>query len=172
MKDKKVLDACCGSRMFWFDNKDERTLFIDIREKCERIVDIGTQGTIGRKPIVVNPDLVADFREMPFEDESFYHIVFDPPHFYKGAGATGKIAFQYGLLKETWRDDIRKGFAECFRVLKPNGTLIFKWCESEIPLKKVLALTENKPLYGHRSGKKAMTHWVAFIKSSVALNGT
>ena len=169
MKDKKVLDACCGSRMFWFDNQDERTLFIDIREKCERIVDIGTHGTIGRKPIVVNPDLVADFRKMPFENETFYHIVFGPPHFYKGAGATGKIAFQYGLLKETWKDDLRKGFAECFRVLKPNGTLIFKWCESEIPLKEVLALTDNKPLYGHRSGKKAMTHWVAFIKSNVAL---
>ncbi len=169
MKDKKVLDACCGSRMFWFDNQDERTLFIDIREKCERIVDIGTNGTIGRKPIVVNPDLVADFRKMPFENETFYPIVFDPPHFYKGAGANGKIAFQYGLLKETWKDDLRKGFAECFRVLKPNGTLIFKWCESEIPLKEVLALTDNKPLYGHRSGKKAMTHWVAFIKSNVAL---
>lgn len=162
---KKVLDACCGSRMFWFDNQDERTLYIDIREKCQRIVDIGTHGTIGRKPIVINPDLVSDFRSMPFENESFYHVVFDPPHFYKGAGETGKIAFQYGLLKETWREDLKKGFAECFRVLKPNGTLIFKWCESEIPLKEVLALTNEKPLYGHRSGKKAMTHWVAFIKT-------
>ena len=161
---KKVLDACCGSRMFWFDNKDERTLYIDIREKCERIVDIGTPGTIGRKPIIVNPDIVADFRNMPFEDNSFYHVVFDPPHFYKGAGKTGKIAFQYGLLKETWKDDIKKGFSECFRVLKPNCTLIFKWCESEIPLKEVLKLTDVKPLYGHRSGKKAQTHWVAFIK--------
>lgn len=162
---KKVLDACCGSRMFWFDKQDERTLYIDIREKCQRIVDIGTHGTIGRKPIVINPDLVSDFRSMPFENESFYHVVFDPPHFYKGAGETGKIAFQYGLLKETWREDLKKGFAECFRVLKPNGTLIFKWCESEIPLKEVLALTNEKPLYGHRSGKKAMTHWVAFIKT-------
>lgn len=26
-----VLDACCGSRMFWFDKQDERALFIDKR---------------------------------------------------------------------------------------------------------------------------------------------
>ena len=161
--DKKVLDACCGSRMFYFDKQDERVLFTDIREHQERIVDIGTEGTKGRKPIVVKPDVVSDFRNMPFEDNSFYHIVFDPPHFYKGAGKTGMIAFKYGLLKKTWKEDIKKGFSECFRVLKPNGTLIFKWCESEIPLKEILKLTDKKPLYGHRSGKKAQTIWVAFF---------
>jgi SAM-dependent methyltransferase len=76
--------------------------------------------------------------------------------------------FSYGSLnKETWQDDLRLGFAECFRVLKPNGTLIFKWNEVDIPLREVLALTPEKPLYGHRSGKKANTHWVAFVKSIV-----
>ena len=146
MSDKKILDACCGSRMFYFDKQDERVLFTDIREHEERVVDVGTSGTKGRKPIVVKPDIVSDFRNMNFKDNSFYHIVFDPPHFYKGAGETGKIAFQYGLLKETWREDLKKGFSECFRVLRPNGTLIFKWCESEIPLKEILKLTNNKPL--------------------------
>jgi len=77
------------------------------------------------------------------------------------------LGFSYGSLdKETWKDDLRKGFAECFRVLKPNGTLIFKWNEIDIPLKEVLALTNEKPLYGHKSGKKANTHWVAFVKES------
>jgi len=158
-----VLDACCGTRMFWFDKQDERVFYMDIRSG-RRVIDVGTPGTKGRKPKVVSPDKILDFRNMPFPDDSFYHVVFDPPHFYKGAGATGRIAFDYGLLTSTWRDDIEQGFAECFRVLKPNGTLIFKWCESEIPLREVLALTDKKPLYGHRSGKKAQTHWVAFIK--------
>jgi hypothetical protein len=58
----------------------------------------------------------------------------------------------------------RLGFSECFRVLKPFGTLIFKWNEVDIPLRQVLALTDHKPLYGHRSGKAAKTHWVAFMK--------
>ena len=160
--DKKILDACCGTRMFWFDKQDERVLYVDIREGT-RVIDVGTKGTKGRKPKVVAPDRLVDFRNMTFENDSFYHIVFDPPHFYKGAGATGRIAFDYGLLNETWKEDIKKGFAECFRVLKPNGTLIFKWCEAEIPLKEILKLTDKKPLYGHRSGKKAQTIWVAFF---------
>ncbi|WP_373031631.1 class I SAM-dependent methyltransferase [Sulfurovum sp.] len=159
-----VLDACCGTRMFWFDKEDSRTLFVDKRVGT-RVIDVGTPGTKGRKPKVVKPDKVVDFRNMPFGDNSFHHVVFDPPHFYKGAGKTGRIAFDYGLLDKTWRDDIKDGFAECFRVLSPMGTLIFKWCEAEIPLREVLELTPNKPLYGHRSGKKAQTHWVAFIKA-------
>ena len=157
-----VLDACCGSRMFWFNSDDERAFFIDKRTGT-KAMDIGTPSTKGRKPKTVAPDLIADFRNMPFEDNSFYHIVFDPPHFYKGAGKNGIIAFKYGLLSDTWKEDIKQGFSECFRVLKPNGTLIFKWCEAEIPLREVLELTNEKPLYGHRSGKKAQTHWVAFI---------
>jgi SAM-dependent methyltransferase len=79
--------------------------------------------------------------------------------------STGKIGFSYGLLTDNWRDDLAKGFSECFRVLKPYGTLIFKWAETEFPLKEVLALTKEKPLYGHKSGKKATTHWVSFIKT-------
>jgi len=160
---KPVLDACCATRSFWFNKKDKRAIYCD-RRKGTRVVDVGTPGTKGKNPLVVDPDIIHDFRNMPFPDNSFYHVVFDPPHFYKGAGKTGIIAFYYGLLDETWKDDIKKGLSECFRVLKPNGTLIFKWCEVEIPLKYVLELTDHKPLYGHRTGKKAKTHWVAFIK--------
>jgi len=60
---------------------------------------------------------------------------------------------------------LRDGFAECFRVLKPNGTLVFKWSEYEIPVREVLSLTSHKPLFGHRSGRQSMTHWIVFIKS-------
>jgi hypothetical protein len=28
-----VLDACCGSRMFWFDKADPRCLYVD--KRCE-----------------------------------------------------------------------------------------------------------------------------------------
>jgi len=163
-----VLDACCSTRMMWFDKQDARALYIDKREGT-RVIDVGTPGTKGRKPKTVAPDVLADFRQMPFPNESFDHVVFDPPHFYKGAGKTGRIAFDFGLLEETWRDDLRQGFAECFRVLRDRGTLIFKWCEVEIPLREVLALTPEKPLYGHRSGKKAMTHWVTFIKQNTEI---
>ncbi len=162
---KLVLDACCGPRMFWFDKENPNTLFCDIRKE-KREVDVGTPGTRGRKPKIVKPDLICDFRKMPFADNSFHHVVFDPPHVYrrKGRGKIGTVLFSYGILGESWEADLALGFSECFRVLKVNGTLIFKWHEAEISITKVLSLTPQKPLYGHKSGKKAQTHWVAFLK--------
>ena len=32
-----VLDACCGSRMFWFDKKDARATFVDKRRETHWI---------------------------------------------------------------------------------------------------------------------------------------
>lgn len=72
---------------------------------------------------------------------------------------------KYGVLdKETWREDLTKGFAECFRVLKVNGTLVFKWNETSIMLKEILELTDQRPILGHPSGKRMGTHWVLFLK--------
>jgi ubiquinone/menaquinone biosynthesis C-methylase UbiE len=76
------------------------------------------------------------------------------------------MAQSYGRLeRDTWRDDIRLGFSECFRVLKKNGILIFKWNECDILLKDILELTPEKPLFGHPSGKAQKTHWVCFMKT-------
>ena len=63
-----------------------------------------------------------------------------------------------------WQFMIQKGFKECMRVLKPQGTLIFKWNEYEINSKQVLDLIPYKPLFGHTSGKQAKTIWMAFMK--------
>lgn len=52
------------------------------------------------------------------------------------------------------------------RVLKPFGTLIFKWNETEIATKEIIKVIECEPLYGCRSGKQSKTHWMAFIKES------
>lgn len=161
-----VLDVCCGSRMFWFDKSDTRAIYQDNRQGV-RAADVGTKSTRGCSPVVVAPDILGDFSNMAFPDDTFYHVVFDPPHLTPktvGSGKTGIFPFKYGALNQDWKYTIQNGFSECFRVLKPNGTLIFKWCETEIPLREVLKLTDRKPLYGHRSGKKANTHWVAFIK--------
>jgi hypothetical protein len=78
------------------------------------------------------------------------------------------MAQYYGELTLNWKYDLMRGFAECFRVLRIHGTLIFKWNEIAIPLQKILELTPETPLYGHRSGKKHNTHWVAFVKDEDA----
>lgn len=149
--------------MFWFDKQDERALFVDKRRETWPI-DIGTPGTIGRSPIVVDPDELADFTALPYPDAVFSLVVFDPPHIER-TEAKGLLTKKYGHLTGNWREDLRQGFAECFRVLKPHGTLIFKWAESDHPVSEVLKLTPEKPLFGHRSGKQSTTHWIAFMKT-------
>lgn len=155
---KTVLDVCCGSRMFYFNKKNEHVLYGDIRNESIILCD-------GRT-IEISPDIQLDFTNLPFEDESFYHVCFDPPHLIN-VGPNSWLAKKYGRLNEsTWQEDLRRGFSECFRVLKENGTLIFKWNEQDVPIKNILALTEHKPLYGHISGKRSKTHWISFIKGN------
>jgi SAM-dependent methyltransferase len=155
-----VLDACCGPRMMWFDGKDRRALFIDKRQETH---EMGGVKDPGRSPVVVAPDIVADFRSMPFPDESFYLVVFDPPHIKASrAGQRGRFKKIYGVLPHDWRGLLRDGFAECFRVLRPHGTLVFKWSEHCYPMADVLALTPHKPLFGHRTTRT--THWYVFMK--------
>ena len=161
-----VLDACCSIRAFWFDKKDDRAVFVDNRKETIRRKDTSVKN--GFRELVIDPDHQADFTALPFADESFMHVVFDPPHKQREQANGGFLVQHYGMLNGEWREMLRKGFAECFRVLKPGGTLIFKWAETEFRVGEILALTPEKPLYGHRSGKQQQTHWVAFLKQNVA----
>ena len=156
-----ILDACCGSRMFWFDKENPNCLFIDKRSETVEAKDSSQKS--GLRTIEVKPDLIADFTDMPFKDESFAMVVFDPPHL-KTLGQNSWMAKKYGRLPDDWQFMIQKGFKECMRVLKPQGTLIFKWNEYEISSKQILDLIPYKPLFGHTSGKQAKTIWMAFMK--------
>src|SRR3990167_4167123 len=150
LEDKKIIDVACGGRMFWFDKQQPNTLFVDKRTMQPEIVGYGIHKRI-------------DFRKLDLHNNRFSLVVFDPPHLFLGKNShTAKI---YGSLdKETWKEDLTKGFAECFRVLKPEGVLIFKWNEFNIPLKEILKLTPIQPLFGHKSGKAQLTHWLCFMK--------
>lgn len=149
----RVLDVCCGSRMFHFNKRNPNVVFMDNRQYYEEL----ESGHV----VDVNPDVVADFRDIPFEDNSFHLVVFDPPHLLR-AGLKSWLVKKYGKLSpDTWQEDLKQGFSECMRVLKPNGTLVFKWNEDQIKLKEVLATTEFEPLFGN---KRSNTHWLVFMK--------
>lgn len=156
MTNKKILDACCGSRMFWFDKTNPDVLFADIRKETHTLCD-------GRE-LHINPDIEMDFRDMPFEDNKFKLVVFDPPHLNK-LGKNTWMAQKYGVLLPTWEEDIKLGFNECMRVLEPNGVLIFKWNEAQIKLNQVLKILPIEPLFGHVTGKHGRTIWMAFMKN-------
>lgn len=156
MESNAVLDPCCGSRMMWFNKKDERCIHGDKRQEKTVLCD-------GRT-LEVNPDILMDFTKMPFDDNTFYLVVFDPPHLEK-AGDKSWLVKKYGKLGQRWQEDLKQGFAECFRVLKPNGTLIFKWNETQIKVKDILSLTSYKPLFGHVTKRHGGTHWFTFMKN-------
>lgn len=145
--------------MFWFDKKNPDVLFLDNRIlKPKRLLN--------GQMFSVKPDMVMDFRKLDIPANSYSLVVFDPPHYHM-TGNGSWLAEKYGRLdRKTWREDIRKGFVECFRVLKKNGVLIFKWNEYQVPLREILELTSNPPLFGHPSGKASKTHWVAFMKGT------
>ena len=153
-EDKLILDACCGSRMFWFDRKNPNVLFQDVRDKEYTLCD-------GRK-LEVHPDVIGDFTKMEYPDNTFQMVVFDPPHL-DNANETSYMAQKYGTLRRViWKDDIKKGFDECMRVLKDKGTLIFKWNETRIPVKRIIEVIGKEPLFGHRTAHK--TIWLCFMK--------
>jgi len=144
--------------MMWFNKKHPNTLYIDIRKE--------EKGFIKGRNEEVNPDKVMDFRDLKFKDNTFNLIAWDIPHL-KTLGINSKFRKFYGALnKDTWEEDLKKGFEECWRVLKDKGVLMLKFNNYEIPFREVLSLFKEEPLFGNitNSRGKAQTKWFCFMK--------
>lgn len=159
MNEKYILDACCGGKMFWFNKNHPNTIYID-----KRIAEKGHIPYVQAKNHAVLPDKIMDFKQLRFMDKSFKLVVFDPPHIVQSKN-NGYQQAKYGYLEPaTWKQDIEKGFRECWRVLEDYGILIFKWNEVSKPVKEILSIIEKEPLFGHKAGKTQKTHWLCFMK--------
>ena len=156
MTDKYILDVCCGGRAFWFDKNNKYVMFCDKRDE-------GDIKLCNGQTIHISPDVVCDFKDLPFDDNSFYLVVFDPPHLVNKSDSAWMVK-KYGTLPKNWQDELHRGFSECMRVLKPRGTLIFKWNEVQIPVSQIIEAIGYQPLFGHKSGKLQKTHWLCFMK--------
>lgn len=156
MNEKLILDACCGSKMMWFDKQNPNVVFADKRNETHILCD-------GRA-LEISPDIEMDFTNMPFPDNTFKLVVFDPPHLHK-LGKNSWMAKKYGVLLPTWETDIKGGFDECMRVLDYGGVLIFKWNENQIKINRIIEVVGTTPLFGHPSGKANQTIWMTFIKT-------
>lgn len=157
-----ILDVCCGARMFYDrDSKNrEDIIYMDIRNDVV-IEYTHSNGTVSKWEI--KPDVVGDFRHIPFEDNRFNLVIFDPPHLIKRGN--GIITQKYGLLEEDWKVDIGKGFIECMRVLRPGGFLQFKWSEYDIPMAEISPLFPCRPIYyQRRKGRGFSGYWAMFRK--------
>ena len=98
--------------------------------------------------------------DVPYSDNSFKVVVFDPPHLIH-AGTGSWLRKKYGVLPEDWPTYLKAGFDECMRVLETEGLLVFKWNEDQIALSEVLKVFGTKPLLGDQRGK---TRWLIFMK--------
>lgn len=161
MSEKKILDMTAGSRSIWFDKHQKSTVYLDRRDE-ELVLFFGKKRT-SPHTLNVHPDIIADFTALPFEDETFSLVVFDPPHLLK-ARESSWLVKKYGKLESDWPTMLRDGFLEGMRVLKPDGVLIFKWSEHDIPAESVWKAIGERPLFGHHSGKKSKTFWACFMK--------
>lgn len=114
--DAAILDCCHNRGVMWKGSKlDITSMDIDPQYAC---------------------DFIGDFRAMPFADDSFDVVAFDPPHLpaaAASANSSGIERLQYGLTEHgDYRqgDNVSPAFApflvEAKRVLRPNGIVIAK----------------------------------------------
>lgn len=162
--ERAVLDATAGGRHIWHrEMKDsDRVVYAD-----RRAIE---PGEIEEQPgWSCLPDVLADTRELPFTSDTFDLVCFDPPHRVTDGGMaqlSGIIETKYGALRaETWQSDLRQSFTELWRVLRPGGTLTFKWADTHKSQSEVLAQLPETPLYGVATEKeRAEVRWHVFHK--------
>ena len=154
--DRTVLDPCCGGRMFYFDKHHPLVIYGDVRQESVSMTDRGKLRSLD-----IAPDVILDFTGMPFLDDSFNFVVFDPPHLIN-SGKNSWLAKKYGRLdKDSWRETLRDGLSECIRVVKPGCVVAMKWSEGDISTTELLRVLPYQPAFGDKQGKK---RWLFFIK--------
>lgn len=164
-----ILDATSSFRRMWEDKQHPWTVFMDVRSNSQLLSDWkacmiqkGRNTDIGFSKLTIQ----ADFSHLPFKDNSFLHINYDPPQLIR-LGKTSIYYKQFGALEaDTWRLVLGKAAKELWRVLAPGGTLIFKWSDRDISSDEVLSLFPSKKLYGQEGahGNASKTNWFSFVK--------
>jgi hypothetical protein len=96
-------------RSFYFDKKDERVVFGDIREKETHLLTNG-------QTIHIEPDEVMDFRNIPYPDESFQMVIFCiHPIYSTYLRSLGYVRSMGYWTSRRGKKISLKGFSECFQ---------------------------------------------------------
>ena len=165
----KILDATCGFKGIWYQKNHPFVTFMDMRK--------GTVGCTKNTKIknkrhkYLEPDVVSEWKDAPFPDNSFDMIIFDPPHLLKNKDSSDtNLSLCYGRLdKNNYKTVLKEGMAKLFRILKPEGVFILKWCENSDKVDEIIKLAPYPPLFGSNTKSKGHTQnfWILFIKYDV-----
>lgn len=152
-----ILDATAGNRMMWSNKNPPHTVFMDSEIKLR-----------------ISPHVFGTWEKLPFRDDAFRCVIFDPPHGFNRAGSglwdDPKGTSWYGRTIRRARlvSGIYRGAREFFRV---SQRLCLKWSDDEISLFKILGLIPRTWMEVRRArvGRKNRAHgnstwWVTFVK--------
>jgi SAM-dependent methyltransferase len=146
----KILDVCANKRMFYFDKENIDTIY------CDLYFDY-------------KDNIKEDVTKLSFDNNTFDMVVFDPPHIQEDDKNNNRsiMAKKYGMIRGSLFEFITSAFNECFRVLKNDGVLIFKWNNRTSDYKQLLELSPYNALFGTRTKKSVSETWfIVFYKSS------
>lgn len=153
-----MLDATGGTRQMWPCKNPPLVVFMDKNLESYR-----------------PPDVFGVWEHLPFKDNAFETVIFDPPH--KLGRTTGRGKWATPSHPEYWGIDISKikfrtgvyrGTREFLRVAK---RLCFKWNDIELNPDRVLTLFPKEWKEIHRLEirknikTKTVTYWITFVKN-------
>ena len=127
---KRIIDVCCGPKSFWFDKNNKDVEFCDKRYEEDILLCNGQH-------IQITPDTICDFKNLPFPDNTFYLVVFDPPHLVDKKDSAWMVK-KYGTLPKDLLYEVAK--QSCIYVSKN----VFKTITEVENPQGILAVIEKK----------------------------
>jgi hypothetical protein len=102
---KTILDPCCGGRMFWFNRSHPDAVFGDARSESIVVTD-RSHDQDGTRTLNIAPDILMDFRDLPYPDGSF--ALAKQPTTHQVHDLCSKFA---QMVADDWRDKVSVGLS-------------------------------------------------------------
>lgn len=97
--------------MMWFDRGHPDAVFGDCRRETLTVTDRSHGRQDGTRTLRIEPDVVMGFRCIPYPDNTFKLVAFDPPHLER-AGPKSWMAAKYVTHKRERADGKREAQEE------------------------------------------------------------
>ncbi len=161
---KPILDATAGNRAYRKNKNPPHTVFMDKEMGLSR-----------------PPDIFGVWQHLPFRDDVFQHVEFDPAHSKFGRKSIHMNPLGHGQKGGgTWWSSLETGWIGTFfkaqkEFARVSDILCFKWNTTSHALEKVLIIFEEwietyrKNHTSNMKRGKSETWWVTFTRKETKL---